>query len=76
MDGGYYKYKHSEELTVIALNTNYWHTSNWQTNDYRAGWRQIYFLEDTLSSLGENEQVIIFGHIFPGIYYKNEVFWN
>ena len=44
MDGGYYKYKHNDKLTIISLDTNYWHSSNMKSIDYRAGWRQMYFL--------------------------------
>ena len=51
------------------LNTNYWHKSAWRIIDEETCDAEIEWFEKIMESLPDNKQLIIGGHIFPGIYY-------
>lgn len=58
------------------LNTNYWHKSAWRIIDEETCDAEIEWFEKIMESLPDNKQLIIGGHIFPGIYYQDQQFWN
>lgn len=74
--GGYYRYDTTEKLSVLSLNTIYYHRVNMQ--DLQTGEEQLKWLEDQLAQAPAGHKFILMMHIFPGLFYldKMESFWK
>lgn len=69
MDGGYYRYDFEEgaPLSVIGLNTIYYHWRN--KYDLDGGDRQLDWLKLQLASAEPGRRFILMMHVFPGLFY-------
>ncbi len=76
MDGGYYSMRLNDGVQLVMLNTNYWHTSNLETNDPEASKAQMDWFEDILPTVPAGRKIIIASHISPGLYFQDQQFWH
>jgi hypothetical protein len=77
MNGGFYRYDVSNEVSVLVMNTMYYLIDNDQTPEGQVPQGQFSWLRSQLElSAGTNRKFILAFHVYGGARYKNADMWT